>query len=222
MRRQAGCLSGPDPIPMSQSEILGANYFRAYSPLAKRDFEFRNLTAYELWVTQEADPAVIGICAQPLRIDERIRGRKLKRVVDLWTQTLKGEQAWWFAQSRAAKPPSLDRSAIDEWARAHGVVAQIATPADLHAERCLITNWTRILPYLGKNSPHTETIEPDILAFFEQGARRPLGDLLGHLVEHPEPVILTAVFRLLHDGQLHSDLHRRPLSHQSLLWSADG
>lgn len=218
----------PVPIPIPEYRRRKNNYHFDYSPKRSDYVEFDGPLEFEFWVLKEGDPSVRMLCHQPYKISEMIHGKKLTYTFDLWTDEEIGDIWWDVKEARRCVRDVNGRlapakwSLVEAWAAHYGVQARFVTEHDVFClkNRIFIKNWKEMLRHIGPSSPqHTEETESLVIKLFIDGDKRSFADIHQTLYRNDPVDLNSAIVRLLHRGQLTSDVDARPFNMHTKVWA---
>lgn len=221
----------PTPNVIPDGRRLYNNYHFDYSPKRGEFVEFDGPLEYEFWVLNESDPHVIQLCPQPLKIYERINGRVLNYSFDLWTYDETCGEILWDVKDKAScvedvngqlVPPKWPQ--VVKWAEARNADVRFVTENDIaHPSVALrIVNWKEMLRHIGPSSPRVTGKEEDAIVSLVEQESQSIGRVLRTLYRMNEDRVVSAAVRLLHAGQLSSDVDSRPFNADTLLRVSNG
>ena len=216
----------PKPIVIPEDRRLKNNYHMDFSPKRGEYVEFDGPLEYNFWVLKESHPNVIQLCPQPLKIYERIDGRILDYTFDLWTLEEDQGEILWDVKEKKKLVEDVNGNMVPakwpqvcKWSENRSPVIRFVTEDHISdsSTALRITNWKEMLRFIGPASPRITKKEEE--AVLERLAREPqsIGNILRALYRLDESKVKTAIVRLLHQGNLLSDVDSRPFNGNTLL-----
>jgi hypothetical protein len=198
------------------------NYWESFSLKAgSRVVRLYSDLAYDHWVLLEADPTVVSLCEEPIRIQMPVGDKWVGSILDMWYATRDGEEYFcevkYARDIKSAAPDSrIGRQLAAQLAWAKGVGARycIATDLTVRSRPKFLVNWKSALRYLAQNrAVRTEALQE---AIREQVVRCRRGTTIGALASRfpaiDSSVFRTALFREIHAGRLLGDMNGPLLS----------
>ena len=161
-------------------------------------------------VRVEADPSVVCYCEQPLRVRVKTPSGFVTTVFDMWLLYDSGREEFrevkYLAQLKELKV-QRQIAAQRLWCERESKAHEVFDESRIRQDPLLLTNWKFILRCLASYHRHDFTsIRAKILQLLTSGSMT-LGDLQRAITAQAN-CVRTAVFTLLHDGQITAPLDR--------------
>ena len=113
----------------------GARLLEAFSPKLSRRVSLFDHANFNLWISLEADPAVLRLCERPARLGTDDKSD----TVDFWVEFADREEM--LVLERSTLPKVLSE-------RIQDVALRKVAAAEMSAASCWVTNWQRMLPVI--------------------------------------------------------------------------
>lgn len=219
----SGVLLEKGPIPISPGRLRANQIHHIFSIKAgMRVVSVESSLEADFIFWAEANPEIVEICEQPLRIHLAIRKRPFY-TFDLMLR---------FSSSREVlyeiKPSEKlvlndegmlapkDWQVIKAWALENSYLCDFLTEKNIRDDINLIANWRRLLPFIKDAYLSNNRVgESEILKFCMEIREVKISGLYKQFPEYSGPQLLGLIGKLIHQGQLSSDLNDSRLSKDS-------
>lgn len=195
--------------PADNRRPHGAHRYEVWSPKLSRRITFFHDLRLDAWVLLEAEPAVTAFCERPLVF----KGEKRNRVVDFWVRRGGSEELLILGPGDSQDQAPSAHPALSAFAEAEKMNIRILSSTDVRANPHLLSNWKTILHYLAPNVRLlSNELKERTLEECAASDGRTLVELEEALTDEDPVLVRTAVFALLHEGNLTSpDVASAPL-----------
>lgn len=223
----SGVMVEKGPIPISPGRLRSNQIHHIFSIKAgMRVISVESSLEADFIFWAEANADVIEICEQPLRVHLAISNRPYY-TFDLSLKFSSGSEVLYEikpSEKLVLNDESLlvpkNWEVISAWALDNGYSCEFLTEKNINDDKNLIANWRRLLPFIKEaysvNDRHAES---EISKFCKEIRQVKLRGLCKQFPEYSEPKLFGLVGKLIHQGQLHSDLNEFRLSKDTLIRS---
>lgn len=205
------------PIPIKRREQYYSNYWEGYSPKLKRDVNFFGDLNYHFWLLVETNPEIASFCERPLSIEGVLNGKKMSSQFDMWLKWKDGKDTF-VKVIYSSKNSSLLRNLEETWCNTNGFEYIIQTEKDISKNSIELSNKKQLIRVIGRNSDPIETDVQRIkrlIAHDKTSIRSIMEKVNG---ECSLERIKKAVYWMIYQGIIQSNINERALSLESEVW----
>ncbi len=196
------------------------NYREVYSPKLDRIVILNSELEYDNWVLVEANPDIEAYCEKPIRIKYTVNGFKHETNLDMWVKRKNGSVGF-IKLSETAEASSRIRNQQDiqrDWCKAYGFEYSAVTAQDIRNNPVYLENLKKIVGIVSSYKDIIDTDLKAILKLLEEKKRISILELVEKLEPIPYTRIRSAVYWLIYNGDIKSDIKVIPLSDKTNLW----
>lgn len=216
------------PIHPKGRGRYGNNYWEVYSPKLKRIVKLYSDLEYDHWLLVEVNPKIINFCEQPKEIVCYQNGERFKSIFDMWIKQSDGFEVFIEVKyerdldplnpnsSRAIKQTTIQRS----WCQDNCFNYEIRTETVIRSNKVLIANAKHLLPYL-RNREHPIDTDAYRVTNLAKNGPITLEKVFSRLSSLPQNRIEEAVYRLVFEGKMNSNISTVPIGPQTEVWVSD-
>ncbi len=208
------------PVWKQPRGSFGSNYWTFYSFKLGRDVNFYSNLERDHGVLIEADSRIRWYCEQPLQIRIKVDGHDRETILDMLVRYEDGRDEYRevkymseLAQREKCTRIMRQLTAQQRWAQVATTHYRIVTEQEIRQNRFFLTNWKRMIAHLAATAEESlETLEKQVMKAFEATAVWRLVELEQYCRPASPQLSRTAIYRLIHRGQLRAPLEESPLS----------
>lgn len=216
------------PIPIKRSSKYGNNYWVSYSPKMNRNIRLFSDLEYDHWILIETDPEIASFCEQPLRIRQQMGAEFVESIFDMWTIDIRGVESFIevkyaheldesnLKSARSVRQTAAQRS----WCQENGYRYKVAVDREIRKNPLLLSNLKQIISHMKNRVQPVETDRYQVIQQVRIGKMR-LPELVRKLTQMAEPRIREAVFGLIYEGKLRSNMDEQPIGPLTEVWTHD-
>jgi hypothetical protein len=216
------------PIPIKRSTRYGNNYWEAYSPKMNRNIRLFSDLEYDHWILTETDHRIQSFCEQPLRIQTSYNGKPVESIFDMWIMYKGGHECFvevkYTKDLDPANPRSnraLQQTAVQKsWCQEHNYTHTIRTELDIRNNGIYLSNMKQLLGYIKNRKRPIELDQFQVMEFLKKG-RTSLSEI-EQSTRLQTSRIREAVFWLIYEGIVESDMNNRLIGPLTEVWIFNG
>lgn len=206
----------------------GNNYWEVYSPKLNRTVKLFSDLEYDHWLLIESNPNIKFFCEQPKKIIWPLNGNSIKSIFDMWVMYTNEQEVFLevkYQKELDPKSPKSERAITQTtvqraWCQNNGYNYELKTEKEIRSNQILLTNIKQMLPYLRLRNHDIETDKYKIIRLVKEGPIT-LNNILLELENLPNNRVHEAVFRLLYDGTLKSNIAEKYFGPLTEVWIND-
>lgn len=206
-----------EPQPIKRNSSFYKNYWEAYSPKLNRDVCYLGQANYELWLLIEINHEIISFCERPLIISGVSNKKKIEVIPNFWLKYKNGQESLVIIEASKSEKQKREITFLAEWCKNNNTQLQVKEYSYLLKNQLLINNAKRIIPYLSNSYPLDLDIHKvsKCLSFEKRTIKTILNELKDSLTEQR---IIVALYNLIFNNKIASNLHLKPLNINTEVW----
>ncbi len=173
----------------------------------------------------ETTPGVSEIVEQPLRINERVRGKHLDYTFDLKVAWYSGLVKYFdfkattdLVQFKNGLSGPAKWESVLEWTKARGIDAEYRTEEELINRKVFIKNWQRMIPAIQQyQKEELPGIALAVEEFMDLTKESSVREITSRLSEYHSTQIQGYIYEQIRQGNLTSDLNRSEFNFDSVI-----
>jgi hypothetical protein len=207
------------PIKIKRSDEFYSNYWESYSPKLKREVNFFGDLKYEYWLLVESNHQIINFCERPIKLEQRINGRKEITYFDMWLKWKDQRESFVKIIYSTKLNPQI-RSIELNWCKNNGFEYLLINEKDIRTNSILLMNSKHLITTISNQVPN----DIDILKVKNLiGKEKTKLEKIFKFYSNSIPMnrIKEAIFWLIYKGTLNSNFHEKIFSMDSEVWIND-
>jgi len=199
----------------------GNNLWTAFSSKINRRVKLYSDLEYHHWLLVESDPLISDFCEQPVKATGQCDdGTQTCSYIDMWVLWRNGTEEYReikyekdLSKTKVLRQIEIQRA----WCDRRGAAHAIYTEKEIYSNRLLLNNWKVVLCQMATaRDLNLRTTEHYIMQLLSKGDGLSIGELSIKLPQEAVTNLSTAVFRLLHAGELSAPLHAQELTNETI------
>ncbi len=202
-----------NPLPIKRNDNFRSNYWEGYSPTLKRDICFLGQLNYEYWLFLELCPNVVTFCERPTTIKGIVNNKVKISVPNFWVKCKDSTEFFVVINENEKESHKL----ISNWCRTNNHNIEFISKEDIRKNHVIISNAQNLLPYLHRNKPLD--IDVHLVKKVITTDKKSIQMVIDGLENKITPQrIKEAIFFLIYENKINSDVYQKKLSLSTEVW----